>query len=44
MQPPGQAQLLTSIAIFAAMNAATIYMFLYRPFAWPDGSLARFMW
>lgn len=29
---------------FAAVNAATIWLFLERPFSWPDGSLARFMW
>jgi len=44
MKPPPPAQLLISIAIFAAIDAATIYVFLFRPFAWPDDSLARFMW
>ena len=32
-------------ALFAvAVNALTIYVFLMRPFTWPDGSIARFMW
>ncbi|KDO23196.1 hypothetical protein SPRG_10004 [Saprolegnia parasitica CBS 223.65] len=35
--------LLTS-AVFLAINAATIYVFLFRPFTWVDGSVARFMW
>ena len=29
---------------FSAVNAATLYVFAYRPFTWPDGSTARFMW
>jgi alpha-1,2-glucosyltransferase len=29
---------------YAVINVATIYMFLFRSFAWPDGSVARFMW
>eukprot|EP01104_Vermistella_antarctica_P005659 TRINITY_DN161_c0_g1_i2.p2 TRINITY_DN161_c0_g1~~TRINITY_DN161_c0_g1_i2.p2 ORF type:complete len:236 (-),score=37.21 TRINITY_DN161_c0_g1_i2:18-725(-) len=29
---------------FAGINAATIYLFLFRPFTWPDGEVARFMW
>jgi len=29
---------------YAAVNAATLYMFMARPFVWPDGSTARFMW
>ena len=31
-------------ALFAAVDAAAVYVFLRRPFAWPDGSTARFMW
>eukprot|EP00892_Ulva_mutabilis_P009505 jgi/Ulvmu1/6927/UM032_0005.1 len=30
--------------LFVAVNAATLYMFCDRPFRWPDGSVARFMW
>jgi alpha-1,2-glucosyltransferase len=29
---------------YAVVNAGTLYMFLARPFKWPDGSVARFMW
>ena len=31
-------------AAYLAVNLATLYVFLYRPFAWADGSTARFMW
>ncbi len=31
-------------ALAAAVNAATVGVFLLRPWAWPDGSVARFMW
>ena len=31
-------------ALFAACNAAVLGLFLLRPFQWPDGSTARFMW
>ena len=26
------------------VNAAVIFVFLRRPFTWPDGSIARFLW
>ena len=26
------------------VNAGTLGLFLFRPFTWPDGSVARFMW
>ena len=29
---------------FAAVNVAALWLFLERPFRWPDGSVARFMW
>ena len=32
------------LLLSAAVNAATLYLFLFRPFTWPDGSTARFMW
>lgn len=41
--PPKAASLATAAA-FVAVNAATLYVFTLRPFAWPDGSTARFMW
>eukprot|EP00903_Cladosiphon_okamuranus_P013480 g12555.t1 len=36
--------LLAGVVACAAVNASTVYVFLARPFAWLDGSLARFMW
>lgn len=33
-----------TLATMALVNALTIYVFLYRSFTWPDGSVARFMW
>ena len=44
MRPPGAWQLAAMGAAYAAVDAATVYMFLFRPFTWPDGSVARFMW
>ncbi|KAL4440524.1 hypothetical protein ABPG75_003525 [Micractinium tetrahymenae] len=44
MRTPSPAALAATVALFAAVNAATIYLFLARPFTWPDGSTARFMW
>ena len=44
MKPPTQSQLYLTMGIFAVVNAATLYVFLFRPFAWADGSEARFMW
>ena len=34
---------LTTLA-YLAVNTVTIYVFLFREFVWPDGSVARFMW
>ncbi|TMW60727.1 hypothetical protein Poli38472_000769 [Pythium oligandrum] len=36
--------LLLVIAAYSVVNAATIYIFLYRPYTWVDGTIARFMW
>jgi alpha-1,2-glucosyltransferase len=44
MRTPRPRQLAGIVALFAAADAATLYLFLARPFAWPDGSVARFMW
>jgi alpha-1,2-glucosyltransferase len=33
-----------AILFYSALNAATLYVFLAKPFTWPDGSEARFMW
>ena len=35
---------LPPLLLFAAVNAAAIGLFLYRPYQWVDGSVARFMW
>ncbi|ETV67852.1 hypothetical protein H257_16079 [Aphanomyces astaci] len=37
-------QLVLTALCFGAVNALTIYVFLFKPFRWPDGSEARFMW
>ena len=44
MRTPSTASLAAIVVLFAAANAATIYLFLVRPFAWADGSVARFIW
>jgi len=35
---------LMGVVFYAAVNSVTIYIFLFRSFQWPDGSVARFMW
>ena len=40
--PP--ARLAPMAAAFVVLNAATLFAFTARPFLWPDGSVARFMW
>ena len=35
---------LPPLAAFAASNAATLALFLLKPYTWGDGSVARFMW
>jgi len=32
------------ILLFALINAATLFIFVRKPFAWPNGEVARFMW
>ncbi|KAL4856318.1 Dol-P-Glc:Glc(2)Man(9)GlcNAc(2)-PP-Dol alpha-1 [Chlorella vulgaris] len=44
MRTPSPRALAVVVASFAAVNAATLYVYLYHPFAWADGSVARFMW
>ncbi|MEW5312382.1 MAG: hypothetical protein WDW38_004021 [Sanguina aurantia] len=41
---PSVRQLLAMCMMFVAINAATMTLFLYHPFEWADGSVARFMW
>ena len=40
------ASLCCELALFSAINAVTMYLFLYRPFQWPHlpGQTQRFMW
>lgn len=44
MRPPTPGQLVVMGMAYAAVDAATMYVFLHRPFRWPDGSIARFIW
>jgi alpha-1,2-glucosyltransferase len=44
MQPMGARQLALTAAVYTAINAATIYLFLFQPWHLADGSLARLMW
>ncbi|KAI9995999.1 hypothetical protein PInf_013177 [Phytophthora infestans] len=37
-------QLWIVTAVYMAVNALTLYIFLYHPYTWVDGSTARFMW
>ena len=39
-----ETQLKLTVLGLLAVNAVTIYVFLYRPFTWGDGTEARFMW
>ena len=41
MQPMGARQLALTAAGYTVINAATIYVFLFRPFDLTDGSIAR---
>ena len=42
-QPPSHRQAGLTLALYAGASGAAVCMFLFRPFAWPDGSVARFM-
>lgn len=44
MVPPKVPQLAMTALAWTAVNAGTVWLFLMKPFAWPDGSVARFMW
>jgi alpha-1,2-glucosyltransferase len=41
---PSVAALVVTATGFAVCDAVTLYVFAMRPFAWGDGSIARFMW
>ena len=42
-QPPSSVQASLTLALYVVVNVAAICMFLFRPFTWPDGSIARFI-
>ena len=44
MEPLSGAEMAVTAVAWAAVDAAAAYMFLWRPFSWPDGTVARFMW
>lgn len=44
MKPPSPNQAMLTAMLFAAVNLFVIYMFLFRPFTWPDGTTARFLY
>jgi alpha-1,2-glucosyltransferase len=35
---------ISTILFYLLLNIASLYVFIYKPFIWPDGSIARFMW
>lgn len=35
---------LSQLLFNATLNVFTLYMFLYRPYIWPNGEIARIMW
>jgi alpha-1,2-glucosyltransferase len=41
---PNLRQLMVLMVAYAILDAATLYAFVFLPFTWPDGSVARFMW
>jgi alpha-1,2-glucosyltransferase len=43
-RPMTRAEALGTCLAFALLNVAVELVFLFRPFTWPDGSTARFMW
>jgi alpha-1,2-glucosyltransferase len=44
LKPPPLPVAAAQLLCFAAVNAVTLAMLAERPFTWPDGSVARFMW
>ena len=42
--PEGMGAVLCLGVCFLVVDAALLYVFLRKPFTWPDGSVARFMW
>ena len=45
IRQPSYMKLLLEACVYVTINAATLYLFLYKPFQWPANSSAqRFMW
>lgn len=44
MRTPSARQLAAVAAAYAAVNCVVAGVYLGRPFTWPDGSVARFLW
>lgn len=40
----GKLAVATTVLSLAAVNLITIFVFLYKPFTWVDGTMARFMY
>lgn len=43
-QTGSKGRIVLTIVGYLLVNTITMYVFLYKPFLWPDGSIARFMW
>ena len=46
VRPQSWLKLIAELLIFQSVNIVTLYLFLYKPFAWPQnpGEKQRFMW
>ncbi|KXZ55170.1 hypothetical protein GPECTOR_3g317 [Gonium pectorale] len=44
LAPPNELQAGATLVTYCQINALTMYLFLFRPFRWVDGSVARFLW
>ncbi|GMH33479.1 hypothetical protein BSKO_01313 [Bryopsis sp. KO-2023] len=44
VRPRTNGELIASMTLSMCVNVATLYLYLEKPFFWPDGSTARFMW
>ena len=44
IRAPSRPRVLLLGGLYCLLNGVTLYLYVYRPFRWPDGSIARFMW
>lgn len=46
IKSPGKAQQYLELSLYMIVNAVTIWLFLFKPFRWPQepGVWQRFMW